>query len=71
MIAPNHAVALKEDNPHWADLESGIWFRCNCGRIGHISELLFVNEQTQMWCPKCRQDEWRWANNGVASQTKN
>ena len=68
MAAPAHAMALKDDAPGWADLKSGIWFKCNCGRIGHISDLLFVNEQTKMWCPECKQDNWGWTNNGIASQ---
>lgn len=60
-MAPNHAVALKEDSPGWAELDSGIWFQCACGRIGHISDLLYVDEDTtMMWCPQCKEDNWRW-----------
>lgn len=63
--APENARPLKEDSPGWADLKAGAWFKCACGRIGHISELLFVNSETTMWCPQCRQDNWSWANNGI------
>jgi len=61
-MAPEEALPLKEDSPGWAELDSGIWFSCACGRIGHISELLFVNEETTMWCPMCREDDWNWTN---------
>ena len=71
MSAPEHAIALSESEPGWEQLEGGIWFVCHCGRIGHISELLFVRESTQMWCPKCKEDDWRWANNGDPEKTQN
>jgi hypothetical protein len=66
MSAPANARPLKEDAPGWADLKAGAWFKCACGRIGHISELLFVNNETTMWCPQCEKDDWNWANNGIA-----
>lgn len=61
-MAPDNARPLIEDAPGWADLDPGIWFQCACGRIGHISELLFTSNTTQMWCPLCQKDEWRWTN---------
>jgi len=64
-MPPSHARPLSEEASGYQDLEKGIWFRCHCGRIGHISELLATNDSTQMWCPQCRQDDWSWANNGV------
>ena len=59
-MAPEHAAPLKEDSPGWAQLDSGIWFKCKCGRIGHISDLLYVDDETMMWCPRCKEDNWDW-----------
>ena len=43
-IAPTTAKPLGEENSDYGDLEKGIWFVCSCGRIGHIKELLCVDE---------------------------
>jgi len=65
MTAPSHARSLKEEAEGYSELQAGAWFKCACGRIGHISELLGTKDSTQMWCPQCRKDEWRWAKNGI------
>ena len=61
-IAPTTAKPLGEENSDYGDLEKGIWFVCSCGRIGHIKELLCVDEgdSTEMWCPKCKTVDWKW-----------
>ena len=64
--APAHAQSLREESEGYSELKAGAWFKCNCGRIGHISELLSTKDTTQMWCPMCRKDNWNWTNNGVA-----
>lgn len=71
MSAPEHARPLTEEAPGWANLEAGIWFVCGCGRIGHISELLFTENRTKMWCPRCKEDDWSWANNDTVEKAKN
>ena len=68
LSAPKNARPLKEDSPGWANLKKGIWFKCDCGRVGHISDLLCVNDETTMWCPKCKQDHWNWIRNGIAKK---
>jgi hypothetical protein len=67
--APASARSLREDSPGWANLKAGAWFRCDCGRIGHISELLYVDNETTLWCPQCKEDDWNWAQNGVVKKT--
>ena len=59
-MAPDHAMPLTKDAPGWAKLDAGIWFKCTCGRIGHISDLLYADNTTTMWCPHCKEDNWDW-----------
>jgi len=70
-FAPKHALPLSESKPEWSKLKAGIWFKCSCGRIGHISHLLFVDEETTMWCPNCGTDNWSWTKNGSIKTTEN
>ncbi len=65
MSAPANARPLREEADGYNELQAGAWFKCTCGRIGHISELLANKDTTQMWCPKCTEDHWSWANNGI------
>jgi len=66
MSAPAAARPLKDEAIGYSKLKAGAWFKCACGRIGHISELLSTKDTTKMWCPQCREDDWSWANNGIA-----
>ena len=58
MSAPTHAEPLGKfgDEP----LPK---FKCeNCGYIGRGEKLLSVDpdEDTNLWCPKCRMMNWHW-----------
>jgi DNA-directed RNA polymerase subunit RPC12/RpoP len=53
MPAPSHAQTLLSINSTWR--ESKLKYICtHCSHQGHVSELLTVDEERTLWCPKCR-----------------
>ena len=51
MPAPSHAKTLLSVNKTWK--ESKLKYKCRCGHWRHVSELLCVEEERTLWCPKC------------------
>jgi len=58
MSAPDNAISLAEENPNWK--KRHLKFKCSCGYIGHMSELLCVDDDETRWCPICRTSGWVW-----------
>jgi len=60
MSAPKHAEPLGLDG--WIDQKTGKEcdksdfpkVKCECGFRGGVWELLGVDEEDTMWCPRCR-----------------
>jgi hypothetical protein len=71
MSAPKHAKPIGLDG--FSDVKTGkpksksqmkkLRFKCqSCGYIGHVGKLLGVDpdENTTLWCPRCRTSAWEW-----------